>query len=277
MQRLIFSPESVFWRVNRELLIGLAGSRSLLLEIAHPMVATGVADHSNFQREPFRRLYRTMRFMSDITFGTVAEARQAARHMHRCHWNVEGNLRETLGPYKAGDRYRAADPALKLWVFSTIIDTALRGYELFVERLSADEAEAYYRDSKELARWFGIPEGVLPATHRDFDAYMQDMFSGGELEVGAEARAIASALYKAGPSGKLIYLPSLIGIGLLPPGVRDGFGFYWDDRRERWLKRFASLCRKIRPNLPEALCISPAARAAELRLIRAEADPVSRV
>ena len=38
----------------------LGGGRALLLEIAHPLVAAGVAEHSSYRSDPFGRLQRTL-------------------------------------------------------------------------------------------------------------------------------------------------------------------------------------------------------------------------
>src|SRR5262245_39609061 len=115
----LFSPTSPFWQVNRELLLGLGGMRALLLELAHPLVAAGVADHSNFQKRPLKRLYRTMRLMSCITFGTRTAARRAVRQIGQCHHSVHGETKQAAGCYPLGRIYNANDPELKLWVLAT--------------------------------------------------------------------------------------------------------------------------------------------------------------
>ena len=107
-----FSPESLFWQVNREALMVLSGPRALLLELAHPLVAAGVAEHSDFRRRPMGRLFRTLGVMTAINFETRPKARAAAGHTRKCHSAVLGNLREEVGPYTAGTPYRADDPLL---------------------------------------------------------------------------------------------------------------------------------------------------------------------
>jgi hypothetical protein len=54
--RSLFGPDSVTWRVNREAILLLGGGRALLLQVAHPLVAAGVAEHSNFRTAPLTRL-----------------------------------------------------------------------------------------------------------------------------------------------------------------------------------------------------------------------------
>ena len=54
-----YGPGTAMWRVNREAVLLGAGPAALLLQIAHPHVAEGVAHHSDFQSDPWRRLRRT--------------------------------------------------------------------------------------------------------------------------------------------------------------------------------------------------------------------------
>ena len=64
--RGLYGPDSEAWRLNREamLLLG-AGPRALLLQLAHPAVAAGVADHSDFRADPWRRLAGTLAQLPD--------------------------------------------------------------------------------------------------------------------------------------------------------------------------------------------------------------------
>ena len=72
----LYGPRSQAWRLNREatLLLG-AGPRALLMQIAHPLVAEGVAQHSNFREDPWRRLRATLRSYLTIVYGTTTQAR----------------------------------------------------------------------------------------------------------------------------------------------------------------------------------------------------------
>jgi uncharacterized protein (DUF2236 family) len=72
----LFGPDSEAWRLDREamLLLG-AGPRALLLQIAHPSVAAGVAEHSNFREDPWRRLDGTLRSFLTIIYGSTTRPR----------------------------------------------------------------------------------------------------------------------------------------------------------------------------------------------------------
>src|SRR5258708_7938737 len=102
------------WALNREamLLLG-AGPRALLLQLAHPQVAAGVADHSDFRTDPWARLRATLRSYLAIVYGTGTAARAEIRRLNALHRTI------------TGPTYRARDPELSLWVHATLVDSTL--------------------------------------------------------------------------------------------------------------------------------------------------------
>jgi uncharacterized protein (DUF2236 family) len=101
-QRSLFGPQSLTWRVNREATLLLGGGRALLLQIAHPLVAAGVAEHSGFEQAPLQRLWRTLDLSLTVTFGSAAEALAAVRRIEGVHAHVRGELAEAVGPFRRG-------------------------------------------------------------------------------------------------------------------------------------------------------------------------------
>ena len=65
--RLPLGPGTLTRRINLEPVILLGGGRALLLQVAHPLVAAGVADHSDYRSDPWGRLVRTLETMSGQT------------------------------------------------------------------------------------------------------------------------------------------------------------------------------------------------------------------
>ena len=261
-----FSPESLFWQINREALMVLSGPRALLLELAHPLVAAGVAEHSDFRRRPMRRLFRTLGVMTAINFEPGPRASAAAGHTRRCHAAVQGHLREEVGPYLAGTPYRATDPLLQLWVLSTLVDSVLVTYAHLVRPLSLAEKQAYYLGAQRLARAFGIPPELTPPEYDDFQTYVDAMLTSDALTVGSQAREVVAALFRPALLGTTVQLSSFISVGLTPPHLRDAFGFRWsraDERRFQWL---GAASRRLRPLTPAPLVIHPQALLAEWRL-----------
>src|SRR5919201_1084636 len=164
-----FAPESVIRRVgNSPLTPFLGGGPAVLLQVAHPLVAAGVFQHSDFRRDLWRRLARTLRALYLITYGTKEEAERAGAAVRAVHAHVRGVTTERLGCFPAGTPYSAQDPQLQLWVHATLVAASLAAYQRFVRRLSRPEQDTYYREMALVAELFGVPRAVIPDTLADF-------------------------------------------------------------------------------------------------------------
>ena len=171
----LFGPGSITWRINRENTLVLGGGRALVLQVAHPLVGAGVAQHSNFRKDPWGRLFRTLDRTTAIVFGNAEEAEQAATAVWNVHGRVEGSTDSPAGPFPAGTAYRARDPERLMWVHATLVDTSLLVYDRYVVRLSIAERERYYEEQKALAEAFGVPRSEQPETFAEFNDYFATM------------------------------------------------------------------------------------------------------
>jgi uncharacterized protein (DUF2236 family) len=242
----------------------LAGGRALLMQIAHPKVAAGVAEHSHFQDNPLGRLHRTMSAMWSIVFDEKTVARAALERVENRHRNVYGIVPDTES-YCAGSRYDAFDPDLLLWVHATLIDSAMVAYDLFVRPLSTTEKISYYEDSKKLAALFEISETNVPSSLAKFEVYMDQMLTGGAIAVGPTAKKLARDILYARP---WIFKPvgpffRFVTAGLLPERLRQEYDLQWSESKARAFMRLAGVIRRVIPWLPARLRIVPNARAAE--------------
>jgi uncharacterized protein (DUF2236 family) len=220
----LFDENSITRRVNRENILLLGGGRALLMQLAHPKVAAGVDEHSDFRAHPIRRLRRTIRMTMAIVFGDRETALAAARGVNQVHAKVQG------------PDYRALDPDLLLWVYTTLADTALVTYEAFVQRLLPHEREEFHQEFKLLGGLLGIPADRFPGTARDFDAYLEQMVSTGPVRVNARARELAEQVMR--PRVRLLPGPvmiplNLVTTGLLPPALREQYGLPWGPCQQR--------------------------------------------
>lgn len=238
------SPESVSWRIHRENALLLAGGRALLLQLAHPGVAAGVAEHSDFRSRPLRRLFRTLDLWFGLTFGDAEHVHRAAHAINTTHRHVRG------------EGYRATDPRLLLWVHATLMESSLAAFELFIRPLEPGEREAYYQEAKSLGALLGIQENGYPPRFADFERYWHDMLTGDELQVDDRARELARAVLwpRIGlVPGALWHPVAALTAGLLPERLREEYALPWG-RLERGLftaqrHLFAALC----PRLPARL------------------------
>jgi uncharacterized protein (DUF2236 family) len=261
-----FSPESVIRQVgNSPLTPFLGGGPAVLLQVAHPLVAVGVTEHSDYRRDLWRRLLRTLRALYLISFGTKAEAEEAGAAVRHVHEQIQGRTRTQLGPFPAGTSYSAADPELMLWVHATLVQVSLAVYSRFVHRLSAEQQERYYREMAVVARLFGVPTNAIPPTLADFRDYFDGQIAGRTITVTDPAKQVAAVIVEAAlPAPMRLLVPAhrLSTAGLLPSRLRDEYGLRWSRLHELALPLAArSLRLAAWPALSAASRLAPATAA----------------
>jgi uncharacterized protein (DUF2236 family) len=261
-----FSPDRMIWQVDREMVLLLAGGRALLMQLAHPKVAAGVAEHSHFKGDPIGRLRRTMSAMWSIVFDETSEARASLEQVKSVHRRIHGIV-SPAESLPCGTHYDALDIELLLWVHATLIDSAMVAYDLFVKPLAPDEKARYYDDSKKLAQLFEIPETLVPASLAVFNKYVKSIMAGNEIAVGPIACALAEEIlyprpWILRPAGPLF---RLITAGLLPERLREGYRIGWDKRKEKTFRLLVNGIRRLLPLVPSPLRVVPNARAAGKR------------
>jgi uncharacterized protein (DUF2236 family) len=266
----LYGPDSVAWRLNREsmLLLG-AGPRALLLQLAHPQVAAGVDEHSDFRADPWARLQATLRSYLAIVYGTTTAARAEIRRLNDLHRAIRG----------AG--YAARDPELSLWVHATLVDTTMVAYDAWIEPLARDARERYYAETLPIGRAFGVPADLLPRDLAAFDEYIGGMLApAGPVRVSPVARELAWHVLNP-PLGPV--LPPLAAmpyvayswtlwpaLGLLPPSVREDYGFRWGPLEQAVAAWLLAGWRFWRPLVPVSLRQMPKALAADRRVAGVE-------
>ena len=266
----IHGPDSKSWEISREGILFLGGGRAALLQLAHPFVGHGVDEHSATRSDLEGRFIRTFENVWAMVFGPLDAALNAARRVHAVHGRVSGNLDEDVGRFRAGTPYTAADPEALLWVYATLVDSAVVVYELMVRRLRDQEKEQYYEESKRFASLFGIPQEILPSGWKDFHHYLARMYETDTVRVGSRARDIARFLFSP---PHLALTPAVnwyraVTAHLLPPKMRMQFGLRYG-RVERTLVRTSlPVIRGVLKVLPARLRYLPVYRQALARLAR---------
>ncbi len=260
-----YGPGSQAWQLDREamLLLG-AGPRALLLQIAHPAVAAGVDEHSDFRTDPWARLRATLGSYLAIVYGTRARATSEIGRLNALHRGI------------VGSGYAARDPELSLWVHATLIDSTLAASHAWLAPLDRRRRAAFYEETRPIGRAFGIPDTMLPADIDAFDAYVAGMLAtGGPLVVSDVARDLAAVILRPPLPGRLAELGVPVGayawtmlpaVGLLPAVVRERFGLAWGPRERVVAAWLVAGWRFWRPLLPAAFRQMPQALAADRRI-----------
>lgn len=231
-----YGPGSATWKIASEAVINLGGTRAVLMQIAHPLVAMGVSEHSSYMTDPFGRAKHTFILGQMLTFGSTHTAREAARTINRLHTHVHGNLSDAAGTYSSGTHYRASDPELLLWVFATLIDTILYTYPIFIGPLSLQEQEQYYQESKTLGHLLGLSQAYMPEKVQDLRHYVSEMVHSDRLAATPQSRQLAQqVLFPPTPAflRPLLHINALITSALLPQPIREIYGIEWSSRQQR--------------------------------------------
>lgn len=256
----LLSRDSVARRTNREAFLLLGGTAALLLQLAHPLVAAGVAEHSDFRRDHLGRLLRTLNTTLAVVFGTTPQARAGLRRIDHRHMTVRGTTAH-------GHSYDARDPALVVWVQVTLVLTSLRLYELVRGRLSDADRESYWAEACSVATELGATSAALPATYDALIRYERHMLVS---EVIPDANAVAIARVVVRPFRWMpepLYWPSdAFTAGLLPPSVRLAFGLPWRTRERMWFRFMICALRLGLPLVPPRLRMVPQARRYDARI-----------
>ncbi len=255
-----YGPGSATWKIASEAVITLGGTRAVLMQIAHPLVAMGVSEHSSYMTDPFGRTEHTFILGQKLSFGSIATAQEAARTINRLHAHVHGILPDRAGAYSSGAQYRARDPELLCWVHATLIDTILYVYPLFIAPLSEEEQEQYYQESKSMAHLLGLPAADMPRTVNDLRQYVDKMVHSNHLAATPQSRQLArQVLFPRTPAilRPLLHLNTQITCALLPQPVREIFGLEWSAGQQRGFELFARSIRALVPRLPTDLRVLP--------------------
>ena len=156
-----FGPDSMMWRVNKEITVLFGGARALLMHAAHPLIAAGARQTSFYQRDPWKRLIRTLSLQNSVTFGTKEEADESANRINKLHEVIKGKDKVTGGIYDALDNEQL------LWVHACLQISSIYFYELTVKALTEEEKNQYHFENTKVAEMMLIEKNFIPKTHEE--------------------------------------------------------------------------------------------------------------
>ena len=154
-----FGPDSMMWKVNKEITVLFGGARALLMHAAHPLIAAGARQTSFYQRDPWKRLIRTLSLQNSVTFGTKEEADESAHRINKLHEVIKGTD-EVSGGY-----YDALNHEQLLWVHACLQISSIYFYEKTVKKLTTDEKDLYHKENTVAAEMVLVDSKQMPTTH----------------------------------------------------------------------------------------------------------------
>lgn len=253
----------VFRRHGAEGVLLLGGGAAILLQLADPRVARGVAEHSGFRDRPLDRLLGTLDYVYAVGFGDDETVAAAVRAVNARHAPVRG------AAVDGHPAYTAFDPDAQRWVASTLLAIALQLHERLWGPLDTASGDAVVRGYAPVGSRLQAGRAGWPDSRAEFDAWWTGRLA--ELQVGVEARSVARTLLSgtsALPFGTAALLPlvRLVTAALLPPVVRNAYGFRWTPRAERVANAWLDAIAAVWPLLPRAVRHAP--MHASLRRVR---------
>jgi uncharacterized protein (DUF2236 family) len=216
-----FADDAPIRRVHADASMFVGGLRALLFQSLHPLAMAGVAQHSDYRRDPWGRLQRTADFLAATTFGPATQAQRAVDRVHRVH-------RRVVGVAADGEPYAANDPHLLEWVHIAELDSFLAAHDRYGETpLVGAERDRYVAEAAVVARPLGVVDP--PETEAQLRARL-DAFRP-ELRGTSEARAAARYLLLQPPLPLAARAPySLIAgaaVALMPAWTRRPLRLPW--------------------------------------------------
>ena len=157
-----------------------SGQVAILCQFAHPALAKGTYNHSNFAGRIPNRLENTMRFMTAAAFGTREEKEAVFAIIHRYHARVKG------------DGYDANDPELHKWTAATLFVAFVLVHETFFGELPREKLEALFKEYAIFGTSLRMPPEMWPATLDEFWEYWNHNIA--TLEVTDMARQLSRDL-----------------------------------------------------------------------------------
>jgi uncharacterized protein (DUF2236 family) len=148
-EEALVPPDSLSWRVLKNpIALFVGGTAAVILELAEPAVRAGVWEHSSFRKNPLNRLKRTGLAAMISVYGARSVAEPMIARVVRMHASVEGMT-------AAGIRYSANDPRLLTWVHATAAFGFAEAYNRYVQPLSTQNLNDFYREGAPVSRLYG--------------------------------------------------------------------------------------------------------------------------
>ena len=261
-----FGPESMMWRVNKEITVLFGGARALLMHAAHPLIAAGARQTSFYQRDPWKRLIRTLSLQNSVTFGTKEEADESANRINKLHEVIKGKDEIT------GETYDALDHEQLLWVHACLQVSSIYFYEKTVKKLTDEEKNQYHRENMIAAELVLIDKNIMPKSHEDLKKWIIEKSRERDYLLLTDVASDVYDIISGGPVPihiKPIWpFISFTAFNTLPEEFKEIYKIRETKFKKIFLIFNLSLLRFIRPLLPPFFRLIPPARWAKQRITK---------
>ena len=259
-----FGPNSMMWKVNKEITVLFGGARALLMHAAHPLIAAGARQTSFYQRDPWKRLIRTLSLQNSVTFGTIEEADESANRINKLHEVIKGKDEIT------GNYYDALDHDQLLWVHACLQLSSIYFYEKTVRKLSDMEKDNYHKENMLSAGLVLINLEQMPKTHIELRDWVIKKSKENNTLILTDVADDVRNIIAGGPVPKHIKpiwpFIAFTAFQTLPKEFKEIYGIKSTKLKDFILLINLSILKLTRPFLPPFFRLIPPARWAKQRL-----------
>jgi uncharacterized protein (DUF2236 family) len=270
----LLDANSVSWHYTGDWRLGLVLARALLLQVCHPTIGAGVAEHSIFREDPWGRLRQSLDPVLETVY--AADGAQVGARIRAAHRTIRGTDAR-------GRRYSAWEPEAYWFVLASGMESIVVMAERYFPRpMTRAERERLLAETREIGMRMGLRERDMPATLRDFEESYETLLRE-RLEDHATAHSVLEEIASSppppwlplpGPLRLSFSLPvghvmTLATVGTLPALVRERLGIGWSALDEYRLRALAAAVRSAFAAMPAQWRYMPIARAGFQREARA--------
>tara|TARA_B100001996_G_scaffold207784_1_gene159330 strand:- start:427 stop:1269 length:843 start_codon:yes stop_codon:yes gene_type:complete len=261
-----FGPHSMMWKINKEITVLFGGARALLMHAAHPLIAAGARQTSFYQRDPWKRLIRTLSLQNSVTFGTKKEADESALRINKLHEVIKGKDEIT------GETYDALDHEQLLWVHACLQISSIYFYEKTVRKLTEDEKNQYHKENMVAAEMVLVKKSLAPKTHGELKDWVALKSREKDYLLFTDVAEDVYEIIKTGPVPihiKPIWpFIAFTAFNTLPKEFKQVYGIKETKIKSFLLMFNLNLLKSIRPFLPPFFRLIAPARWAQQRLTK---------
>ena len=261
-----FGPNSMMWKINKEITVLFGGARALLMHAAHPLIAAGARQTSFYQRDPWKRLIRTLSLQNSVTFGTKEEADESAHRINKLHEVIKGEDEITGGYYDALDHEQL------LWVHACLQISSIFFYEKTVKKLTEKEKNQYHEENSIAAEMVLVDRKIMPKTHEELKNWVIEKSREKDYLVLTDVAKDVADIISGGPVPRHIKpiwpFIAFTAFNTLPPEFKYIYGIKETKFKTTLLNFNLYLLKYSRPFLPPFFRLIAPARWAKQRLTR---------
>ena len=261
-----FGPHSMMWKINKEITVLFGGARALLMHAAHPLIAAGARQTSFYQRDPWKRLIRTLSLQNSVTFGNKQEAKESAHRINKLHEVINGNDEVTGGYYDALDHEQL------LWVHACLQISSIYFYEMTVKKLSDDEKNQYHLENMKAAELVLVDIEKMPDTHEGLKNWVISKSQQEDYLVATDVAEDVKNIIRGGPVPRHIKpiwpFIAFTAFNTLPKEFKEIYGISDSKIKNIVLGLNLKLLKYTRPFLPPFFRLIAPARWAQQRLTK---------